>query len=150
MARAISETFGQMSIAVEFDPVGAADTFTTICGLKDISQNRTANVDTDEIPDCDDEDLPFFETKQVRSITQSVTGTGAWAQQSHDKLLDWFESGQTLRVQIRHANVLSGEKEIEEGPALLTQLKNDRTKGKIVSADITVEFAEYPTTIDKA
>lgn len=150
MAKAVTEKFEEMSLDVEFDPIGAPGVYTTICGLIDVTVTRTANVDTAEIPDCDDESLPLSLERQVRSIEVTVSGTGSWARSSQGKLKDWFYSSATLNVRLRDTAAASGDTEIESGPALLTSLTNTRTKGQKVSAEIEIQFDGTPTRTAKA
>lgn len=150
MAKAVTEKFEEMILDVEFDPVGAPGVYTTICGLIDVTVTRAANVDTAEIPDCDDESLPLSIERQVRSIEVTVSGTGSWARSSQDKLKDWFYSSATLNVRLRDTAAASGDTETESGPALLTSLTNTRTKGQKVSAEIEIQFDGTPTRTAKA
>lgn len=150
MALATTERYEELIVEVEFDPVGASGTYTSICGLKDATITRQSNVDTEEVGDCSDESLPFAVTKSVRSIEMMISGTGTWAQESHSKMLAWWRSASTFNVRVRNTAVASGQIEIEAGDAFLTRLNNQRTKGKVVSADIQIEFETLPTTTNKS
>lgn len=142
MAKAVTEKFEQMVLEVETAP--GADTYARVCGLIDVEVSRTANLDTAEVPDCDDESLPLDVENQVRSIEVSVSGSGVWAQQSHGTITDWFYSGAPLNVRVGNLNALAGQTEYETGPALLTSLSNARTKGQKVSAAIEIKFDGTP------
>jgi hypothetical protein len=150
MANAVTEKFEELVLDVEFDPVGAAGVYTAVCGLIDVTISRQANVDSAEIPDCDNESLPLSIEKQVRSIEVTASGTGVWAQSSQSKLKTWFYSSATLNVRLRDTKAATGDIEIEAGPALLTQLTNTRTKGQKVSAEIEIQFDGTPTRTNKA
>lgn len=154
MALADTAKFEQLVLEVEFDPVGSAGVYTTVCGLVDASVSRTANLDTVEIPDCADESLPLSVEKSVRSVDVGVSGSGVWALSSHKDMLEWFYSSATLNARIRNAKVTAdgatGDPEIESGPALLTTLSNSRTKGQKVTAEIELTFDGTPTVTNKA
>lgn len=154
MARATTAKYEEMVLEVEFDPVGGAGVFTNICGLIDVSISRSAQVNSVEIPDCDDESLPNSIEKQVQSLEFTASGTGVWAMQSHKAMMDWFYSSSTLNVRLRNAKVeadgATGDPYVEAGPALLTELSNDRSKGNKVSASISLEFDGTPTVTNKA
>jgi len=150
MTAAVTEKYEEMILDVEFDPVGAPGVYTAICGLIDVEISRAANVDTADIPDCDDESLPLSVERQVRSIEVTVSATGVWAQSSQDKLKDWFYSSATLNVRLRDTKAAPGETETESGPALLTSLGNSRTKGQKVTAAIEIQFDGTPTRANKA
>lgn len=145
MATAVTEKFEEMILDVEFDPVGSPGVYTKICGLIDVTITRTANIDTAEIPDCDDESLPLSLEKQVRSIDVSVSGSGSWARSSQGLMKSWFYSSATLNARLRDTAAASGDTEIESGPALLANLTNTRTKGQKVSAEIEIQFDGTPT-----
>jgi hypothetical protein len=146
MAKAVTEKFEEMVLEVETAP----DTWARICGLKDITVSRSLELDTDEVPDCDDESKPFDKVSEARSITVAAQGSGVWAQQSHKMLMDWFYSGTTKKVRLGNLNAAVGATEYEEGPAFLKSLNNSRSKGKKVTAEIDLEFDGTPTSIAKA
>ena len=143
MANATTAKFEELTLELETTP--ASGTYATICGLIDVSITRTANVDSAEVPDCADESLPLSIEKQVRSLEFSVSGTGVWAQESHEQLMDWFYSSTTLNVRIGNLNASIGDTEYETGTALLTNLSNTRTKGQKVTAELEIMFDGTPT-----
>lgn len=147
MATAVTEKYEEMILDVEF--VASSGIYTTICGLIDVTINRTANVDTAEIPDCDDESLPLSIERQVRSIEVTVSGTGVWAQTSQSLLKEWFYSSATKNVRLRDTKASVGDVEIESGPALITNLSNSRTKGQKVTAEIEIQFDGTPARTDQ-
>ena len=147
MARAVTEKFEEMILDVEW--VSGSGIYAPICGLTDVTVNRTSNIDSAEIPDCDDESLPLSIEKQVRSQEVSVSGTGVWAQSSQSLLKEWWRSGVTKNIRIRDTNAASGDIEIESGPALLATLNNSRTKGQKVTAEIELQLDGVPTVTDK-
>lgn len=146
MARATTAKYEEMILEVETETPGV---YAAICGLIDVTINRTSNVDTAEIPDCDDESLPLSVERQVRSQEVTVSGTGVWALQSHEMLMDWFYSSAAKNIRIRNAKVENdgdpGETYAETGPALLTTLNNSRTKGQKVTAEIEIQFDGVPS-----
>lgn len=146
MATAVTAKYEELILEVEF--TAESGTYTPVCGLIDVEVSRTANVDTAEIPDCDDESLPLVVERQVRSIEVTVSGTGVWAQSSHGAMMDWFYSSATKNVRVRNTKASSGDTQIEYGPALLTTLSNSRTKGQKVSASVEFQFDGTPSRTD--
>lgn len=148
MARAATAKFEEFILEVEFDPAGSAGTYTAICGITDVTINRTSNVDTSEIPDCDDESLPLSIERQVRSQEVTVSGTGVWARGSAQNVMTWWRSGATLNARLRNTNVETngtvGDIFEESGPAILVSLNNSRTKGQKVTAEIEIQFDGVP------
>ena len=141
MANATTQKFEEMILETSED----GTTWTRLCGLIDVTVSRSANMDTAEVPDCDDESLPLSLEKQVRSIEVSVSATGVWAQESQGTLKDWFYSSASKRVRISDTGAASGETEIESGFAYLTSLETGRTKGQKVSASIEIMFDGTPS-----
>ena len=146
MARATTAKYEEMILEVETETPG---TYAAICGLADVTINRTSNVDTSEIPDCDDESLPLALERQVRSQEVTISATGVWALQSNEMMLDWWYSGATKNIRLRNAKVENdgdpGDTYAEDGPALLVSLNNSRTKGQKVSAELEIQFDGVPT-----
>lgn len=142
MANATTQKFSEMVLEVSDD---GGTTWTKLCGMIDVEVTRTSNIDTAEVPDCDDETLPLSLEKQVRSIEVSVSASGVWAQESHGTMMDWFYSSASKDARIGNLNAASGETEYEAGKAILANLSNARTKGQKVSASIELQFDGTPT-----
>jgi hypothetical protein len=147
MANAITEKYEELVLELSTD---GGTTWARICGLIDVEITRTSNIDTSETPDCDDESLPLSVERQVRSIEVSASGTGVWAQQSHQSLMDWFYSSTTQDVRLGNLNAASSDTEYETGKAILASLSNSRTKGQKVSAAIEIQFDGTPVRSAKA
>lgn len=149
MARATTMKYEELILEVEFDASGSPGVYAAICGLTDVTINRTSNIDTSEVPDCDDESLPVSLERQVRSQEVTFSGTGVWALQSHEKMLDWWYSGASLNCRLRNVKAENdgavGDTYIEAGPAILANLNNSRTKGQKVAAEIEGQFDGVPT-----
>lgn len=147
MAKATTEKYEEMVLELSSD---SGTTWAKVCGLVDVEVTRTSNIDTIEVPDCDDESLPLGIEKQVRSIEVSVSATGVWAQESHEQLMDWFYSSAALDARIGNLNAAVGDTEYETGVALLANLSNARTKGQKVSASVELQFDGTPTRTAKS
>lgn len=145
-AYAETEKYEEMILDVEFTP--SSGIYTPICGLSEVTISRTANVDEDEIPPCDDESLPMSVEVSVRSVTTTVSGTGKWAKSSQSALKNWLYGGQPLNIRLRDTAATSGDVETESGPAVITSLNNTRTKGVAVSAEMEFRFNGIPTLTD--
>ena len=154
MARAKTAKYEEFVLEVEFDPDGNAGTFENICGLIDVTINRTSNIDTTEVPDCDDESLPMAIERAIRSQEVTISATGVWALGSSSKLDDWWRAGKVLNTRLRNAKVedegVAGDVTAETGPALLVNMSNGRTKGQKVTAELEIQFDGVPTTTEKA
>lgn len=143
MAVATTEEFDQM--VLETSENGTS--WTRICGLVDVTFQGTSNMDTAEVPDCDDESLPLSLEKSVRSIEFEISGTGVWAQESHQLLSDWLWLSQRKQVRIGHTNAAIGDTEYYQGFGYLSSLQNQRQKGSKVSAELQIMFDGTPTRV---
>jgi hypothetical protein len=153
MARAVTAKYEQFILEVEFNPTGAPGTYTNICGLTDVTINRQSQIDTTEVPDCDDESLPLAIERAVRSQEVMVSATGVWSLGAHEKMLDWWYGGATLNARIRNAKAVAdgvtGDTTHETGPAILVSISNSRTKGQKVTAEVEIQFDGVPTRTAK-
>ena len=151
MSYADTMRYEQMILEVETTP--ASGTYAALCGLTDVTINRTSNIDTTEIPDCNDESLPLSIERAVRSQEVTISATGVWALQSHETIMDWWYGGSTLNIRLRNAKVeadgVAGDTETEAGPAILVSLNNSRTKGQKVTAELEINFDGVPTRTAK-
>jgi hypothetical protein len=135
---------------VEVETVDGSGVYTRMCGLTTRGTTRQANMNTNNVPPCDDENAPSQVEKSVESLEQTISGSGSWARQSHDFMLRWWRSGLTKNVRIQHARALPGEIEYESGPAYLTTLTNEGERGNKVTAEIAIEFDGLPVATEAA
>lgn len=143
----ITSDFQHLVVEIETDVEG---TFTKICGITQRGINRQHNMQTTEVPqDCEDEGLPAEVERSVQSSEVTIPGTGVWASQSHEIMLDWWYSGQTKNIRVRHVNAAVGDTEYEQGPAYLVTLNNTVEKGQKVQAEIEIQFNGLPTRTAK-
>ncbi|MCV0352788.1 MAG: phage tail protein [Nitratireductor sp.] len=151
MSYADTMRYEQMILEVETTP--ASGSYAALCGLIDVTINRTANIDTTEVPPCNDESLPLSIERAVRSQEVTISATGVWALQSHETIMDWWYGGSTLNIRLRNAKVeadgATGDTETEAGPAILVSLNNSRTKGQKVTAELEINFDGVPTRTAK-
>lgn len=139
--------FHQMVVEIETNTPG---TYSKICGLTSRGINRQHNMNTSEVPqDCDDESMPAALERSVQSSEVTISGSGVWASQSHQTMLDWWYSGATKKVRVRHANAAVGDTEYETGNAFLVSISNQAEKGPKVTAEISIEFDGVPARTAK-
>lgn len=143
MVRAVTENFHEMVLEVETTP--GSGIYAKICGLTSRSVNRTSNMQTSEIPDCDDESLPAAVERAVQSQEVTIPANGSWAAQSHGLMMDWWYSGQTKNIRVGHLKAEPGDTEYEAGPAYLVNLNNVAERGTKVTADFEIQFDGLPT-----
>jgi hypothetical protein len=146
MARATTANFHQMVLEVEW--VASSGTYSKVCGLTGRGINRQHNMQTSEVPDCDDESLPAAVERAVQSSEVTVSGTGIWSAESHGLLLDWWYSGATKNIRIQHVLADTGDTEYESGAAYLQSINNQAERGTKVTAELSIEFDGLPTRTD--
>ena len=147
MARATTENFHEMVVEVETTP--GSGVYSKMCGLTGNALNRTHNMQTTEVPDCDDESLPAAVERAVQSSEIVLSGTGVWAAQSHGTMMSWWYSGATKNIRVGHLKANPGDTEYESGPAYLTTLNHSRERGQKVTAEIEIQFDGLPTRTAK-
>ncbi|MBB4192797.1 phage tail tube protein [Rhizobium aethiopicum] len=143
MAYATTANFHQMVLEVE--TTNGSGVYSRICGLTSRGINRQHNMATSEVPSCDDESLPAQVGRAVQSSEATISASGVWAAQSHEILLDWWESGQTKSIRIHHVNAAVGDTEYETGNAYLVSINNQAERGTKVTAELSIEFDGIPT-----
>ena len=148
MARAQTANFHQMVLEVETAP--GSGTYAKLCGMTSRGINRQHNMQTSEVPDCDDESLPAAVERAVQSSEVTISGSGVWASQSHETMLDWWYDGQTKQIRVQHVNAAVGDTEYETGNAYLVSISNQAERGTKVTAEIAIEFDGIPTRTAKA
>lgn len=146
MARADTANFHEMVVEVEW--VASSGIYSKVCGITSRGINRQSNMQTSEVPDCDDESLPAAVERAVQSQEVTISGAGVWASQSHGNMLDWWYSGATKNIRVQHVNAASGDTEYESGAAYLVTLSNQAERGTKVTAEISIEFDGLPTRTD--
>lgn len=147
MAKVVTQKFEHMPLSWETNTPG---TYERVVGLTSGGISRSNNVQETEIPDADDESIPNYVEVAVNSLTVTISGAGVWAQAAHEEMLDWLYTGAEKNVRISHLNALVGDTEHEQGPAVLIDYNNERTKGERVSADLTIRFSGTPSRVAKA
>lgn len=148
MARAGTANFHQMVLEVETAP--GSGTYAKLCGMTSRGINRQHNMQTSEVPDCDDESLPAAVERAVQSSEVTISGSGVWASQSHETMLDWWYDGATKKIRVQHVNAAVGDTEYETGNAYLVSISNQAERGTKVTAEIAIEFDGIPTRTAKA
>lgn len=146
MARAQTEKFHEMTLEVETSP--GSGIYARLCGLNSRTLSMQHNLETTEVPDCDDESLPAQVERAVISSEATISATGVWAAQSHGAISDWFLAAQYRNIRIYHAQALAGTPQYYTGPALLTQIEYTAARGNKVEATMEIQFDGLPTVTD--
>lgn len=142
MAYADTANFADMVVEVEW--VADSGVYAKVCGITSRGINRQSNMQTNEVPECDDETLPAQVERSVQSQEVSISGSGVWSSQSNGKMLAWWYSGATKKVRVQHVKAAVGEVEYETGDAFLVSISNQAERGSKVTAEISIEFDGLP------
>lgn len=144
-------TGGFQHLVVEIETTAGSGVYSKICGITSRGINRQNNISTSEVPgDCDDESVPSKIEKDVQSQEVSISGSGVWARQSHELMLDWYYQGSKKNIRVQHVNAGVGETEYEAGLAILATLNNTVEKGQKIQSEISIEFDGVPSRIMKS
>lgn len=148
MAYANTAKYSEITLAVEFDPVGAAGTYTTVCGITNWSYSENTNLDETEVPDCADLDAPMQIERAVRSVGAQASCSGVWALSSHQAIVDWRRNGTTLNARVTFGKVTasgaSTDTETMTGPAYLTNWSLEGTYGQKWTSSFDLVFDGLP------
>lgn len=148
MAKPVTSQFQHLVVEVETETPG---TYAKICGITSRGVNRQHNMNTTEVPqDCDDESLPVVLERDIQSSEVTISGSGVWASQSHEMILDWWYSGAKKKVRINHVNSVIGDTQYETGDAFLVSISNQAEKGQKVTAELEIQFDGMPVRTAKA
>lgn len=147
MAKPITGKFSELQILI--GDGGSPEEFAVVCGMTTKGVQRSAQTNSTVVPDCEDEDAPAWEEKAVNSLSVTISGSGVWAAENHGVFMDWFYSGQSKNIKVRHMRAAAGTPEYEEGPALLTALNNTVERGNKVQAEVTIEMDGQPSRMSK-
>jgi predicted secreted protein len=119
------------------------------CGITDFEFTMSNETAESMIPDCDDETKPYVKEREVIASEWSLSGTGVWAQTSHEALLQWWKTGAVRNVRIVYAKAAVGDVEFVTGPAILTSITHAKVKGQRVTAQINIVSAGDVTLVDQ-
>lgn len=149
MAYATTSSFAKTTLSVEFDPVGASGTYSTICGITSWNYSESTQLDETEVPDCADLDKPLEIQRAVRSVGAQASCSGVWSLASHQKVLDWARAGTTRSVKITFVTVSDSgaatDTEVLTGSAYMTNLSYEMAYGQKVNASFDIVFDGLPT-----
>jgi predicted secreted protein len=77
LARPVTARFGKFLVLL--GDGATPETFAMPCGFTSKSLNLSNNLTEVEIPDCDDPDAPFWASRDIQSMTASISGEGVLA-----------------------------------------------------------------------
>lgn len=137
MAQPKTLTFGKFLIEVESDTTPG--TFVAPCGFTDRSLEIKADTSTTAIPDCDDNDLPAWNSTGVKALSASVSGQGVLSLDGHKTWRDWVLAGVSKMVRVHINQTLENSGGYYEGSAVLTSLKLDGTFGEKCKQTVAIE-----------
>lgn len=146
MATASTGKYGEFRITVESDITPGV--YALICGLTTKGIQFNSDVVTSEVPDCSNEDLPSWQEKDIKSVGCSLSGSGMWAKESHEQMLQWIMNGTKKNVKVQYPAAV-GDVEYLSGPCVCTAVGTSVEKGGRMTAEISLEFSAKPTTTDK-
>lgn len=117
------------------------------CGLTTKGFDLSASTNTTLIPDCDDPELPAWESTDVNALSASGSGTGVMAVEAFATWNDWFMSaeGKNMQIKLDHADL--GH---YAGMFKLTSFKLAGTRGNKVTVDLSFKNDGEVTWVENA
>lgn len=115
------------------------ETFGSPCGLSTKGINFTASVNEFNVPDCADPDLPQWTERVVQALSAGVTGSGAFAVESHDDWREWFMSGVSKNIQVSINEPLAGGGGYYAMAAVLSAFNVTGNNGEKMQIEVTIQ-----------
>ena len=95
MAQPVTARFGRFIISL-----WNGSAFVAPCGFTSKALTLSKNLSEVSIPDCDDPDAPFWQARDVQSLTASVTGQGVLAAEAVPTWIAAFDDTDSIDTQI--------------------------------------------------
>ncbi|MEO0343016.1 MAG: phage tail tube protein [Pseudomonadota bacterium] len=147
MALPVTGTRGDIVVQVEFDPVGAAGTYTNACGVTSASFEISNDIISFDVGDCDDWSASVQKVKNygAQDVTMSIDAT--WSAAQHVQMIDWasrnINEGQ-LNLRLLYPNATTGQVSMIDGLALMETLTLDNVgnvEGNPQTENISLQFS---------
>lgn len=141
-------TFG--NFIVQVGDGAQPENFVAPCGFTDRSLELKADTATDQIPDCDDQDAPAWNSTGVKALSASVSGQGVLAASSHRTWREWLLSGVSRNVRVIVGNSAALNGGYYQGAAALTSFKMDGSFGEKTKITVQIDSDGEWTWVDAA
>lgn len=140
MAKPATIPFGKFKVLV--GDGASPETFSNPCGFTERALKLGSSTTSDEIPDCDDPDLPAWEAKGIKSLNAQVTGQGVLARAAHVIWRNWYMSALERNIRVVFDVPLADGGGYYEGKAVLTDLEYSGNYGEKVKANVTLQSSD--------
>ena len=117
---------------------GSPEAFVAPCGFTSKSFTWSRNLAEVTIPDCDDPDAPFWQSRDVESLSCSVSGEGVLAAEAVPTWLDVLNSLDSVNVQIE-ITFTNGSILLIEGAMQMESLELAAQQGQRVSINVSMQ-----------
>lgn len=118
---------------------GSPEVFAQPCGLTSNKASIKASTNSTVIPFCDDPSAAAWESKDVNSLSMSVSGSGVMAVESFDIWNDWALSGLAKDVQIKIDDGKGEYLGYYSGSFILSSFDLTGTRGQKVTIDASLD-----------
>ena len=117
---------------------GSPEAFVAPCGFTSKSFTWSRNLAEVTIPDCDDPDAPFWQSRDVESLSCSVSGEGVLAAEAVPTWLAVLNSLDAVNVQIE-ITFTNGSILLIEGAMQMESLELGAQQGQRVSINVSMQ-----------
>lgn len=133
---------GDCVVSVEFDPVGAAGTYTKWCGAKNFSFGVNNEFSEEKVGDCDDWTAPVVTISVPNGQTVSASMDATWVAAYHLQTSDWVLNQKALLLRIEFPNAAVGQVQYYDVTAYIEGLdlgNIGNTEGGVITENVTLK-----------
>lgn len=144
MALPVTGTRGSIVVQVELDPVGAAGTFTNVCGVTNAQFSIQNEVIEFKVGDCDDWSLAVQTVKNYGATNVSMTIDAQWTADTDVQMLTWARTQQQLNVRLLYPSATTGQVSTLDGVALMEGYNVDgigNTDGNPQTTQLSLQYS---------
>ncbi len=151
MAKAITTNFKDFVLRIG-DAATPSEAFHPICGAESIELQIEKDMNSTQVPDCDDADAPVWNETDVVSMGWTISGEGVMAKQSFDKIegATFSTEPRNIKLRIVGGGTGSGTPDREysgAGHVVISSLGAERGQRVRVSFEITGDGALAATNV---
>lgn len=117
---------------------GDPEVYTAPCGFTSKSFTWSRSLSEVTIPDCDDPDAPFWQSRDVESLSCAVSGEGVLAEEAVQTWLAVLNTLDSVNVQIE-ITFTNGSVLLIEGAMQMESLEIGAQQGQRVSINVSMQ-----------
>lgn len=124
------------------------EAFSAPCGFTQKALSLSAQTNDQQIPDCDDPDAPFWTSREVNSLSASVSGSGLIAMEDYERWRNAFLAAETVSVRVELDESAANGGGYWQGKAIVTSLQHTANLGNKSELAVSLESDGAWTWVD--